>query len=572
MTKPRVKKRPHTRSSKNSFGQHKVFVEFKKDQDFTGRLSKDTYDEMYRRGCIEDKELPPMDLQNPIHPVFRREAFTDISDDEYERIRPALTLASRLITEEEYMGFWTHICTGRPVDDNRRGKMCNGRWRNQVIEAATVDSQEALAQTQQTLLNMADNLSFVVLDEEWSKTDWMRAAESFTDPGHRQCRRNEDLGEDRCALGECAHCDSNSQARCHVCHTSYYNSKTIPQLKELLWNRSIPHAYGNFRLKEDLVAALEHLDEVMEEDYHGQDSAYRTTDEQLSNLQVGLHWDVVKHIRDGLEDEVWTESEETRFQMAVGATLCHELAHMFWWWTQRRCWNCEGADPWWSKTEATFNSQPEIGNSWEYWAFGSRVPGAGKLHECTGQELPNIFQRCQWNWIDSTEQGGQGKHSVLIHDFILPVEYTNLWFRESTWEAIAQNGRKMGRPSHDNLVIMRELPTDLVQENAFGNYECTIEKYSHKDLVANGGFNGNNNQFLYGSTGLITKAQTDVYVRKLRRELCEKRQKERKATKRKPTKVSPGKKKPTRDVQRTEERTEGPKTRSVTKQRTRETK
>lgn len=555
------------------FSGDKTHVEFRKYQNFTGRISKHVYQELYQRGCIEVQGLPPVDLKNAIHPIFSRQAFTDISDNEYERIRPAITLASRFITEDEYMGFWTHMCTGRSVDDDRAGKEYIGEWRVQVIEEASTDSKEALKQTQQTLLDLANNLTFFILDEEWSTKD-LRVAESFMDPCNRYCRRNGDITGADCDSGECAHCDAVSQARCRVCDTSDYASKTVPELLELLQERNIPHAYkmhGPDALKEkvDIIAALEDLDEVMEEDPLISASEFRTTDEQLSNIQVGLHWDVLKHIRKASEDEVWTQSEEIRFQMAVAATLCHELVHIFWWWAQRGCPKCEEFEPWWSKTEVTFAEEPELGESWEYWAFGSRVPCAGKLHAHADQDLPNIFQRCQWNWVNSTEQGGQDRHNVLIHDFILPVEYINSWFQESTWEAIAQHGRKVGRPSHDNVVILRERPTDLVNEEEFGNHECTIEGYSHSDLVANGGFNGRKRKFLYGATGLTTTADTRLYIKRLRTELSQRLLKEKKAEAQNQTTDGQERTRPAQEIPRAEGSTDTVKTGRVTKKKTR---
>ncbi|KAH7372277.1 hypothetical protein BKA66DRAFT_387498, partial [Pyrenochaeta sp. MPI-SDFR-AT-0127] len=449
----------------------------------------DVYDELQRRGCIENDELPPMDLNNPIHKIFRREAFTDITDDEYERLFPAVTLASRFITEDEYMGFWTHMCSGKSVNDKRPGERFRDKWRIQVIEKnATISDAEALSRTRQEMLAMADNLTFFIIDKEWSKSDYIRGAESFVNLGNRQCRRREDLGGKGCKRGECSHCDAFHNGRCSACDAKFYEQLTVPKLRELLKSKNIPHPHSRqFRKKADLVFALrEHDRESGESQKTGM--GYRTTNQQLSDLQVGLHWNVLKHIRVTLEDESWTSSEEIRFQLAVAATLCHELVHIFWWWTQRRCWNCEHQDPWWSKEENKFHSGPELGESWEHWAFGSRMGGAGKLHEYDDQEPPSVFERCQWSWTDSTEQGGHSTHPVLVHDFIFPVEYMNAWFQESTWNSIATHGRKAGRPGHDNIVIMRAQPQELVREEVWGPRECIIEQYSYNDLVASGGF------------------------------------------------------------------------------------
>ncbi|CAO2656600.1 Nn.00g054030.m01.CDS01 [Neocucurbitaria sp. VM-36] len=560
-----------TSSRRNPFRKHHQYVVFKKNEDFTGRIGRSTWNGLYDRGCIEAADLQATDLENPIHPIFRREAFTNISDGEYDRLQPEVTLASRFITEKAYMGFWTHICTGEAVDDDRPGKKFKGKWRIQAIEDAMTEysddnDEDALVQTRQALEDMADALTFFILDEEWCEVEPLRAAESFFDSTHKDCRRNEDLTDNDCGLGQCIRCDNNNQAHCYICGMKYYSSKTVPQLKDILRSRDTDHTYGSLRKKAELIAALKELDNEEEEDDPA--PVYRTTDGQLSELQVGLHWDVVKHIRRTLEDEVWTESEEVRFQMAVAATLCHELAHIFWWWTQRRCYNCEEFEPWWSRTEQNFHEEPELGVSWEYWVFGSRVPGAGKLQQYADQALPNIFQRLQWNWVDSTEKGGQGRHDALIHDFIFPVAHINSWFQESTWEAIAEQGRKEGRPSHNDMVIMREYPTNMIREDSFGNRECTIEEYSHAELVAHGGFNGGNYNFLYGATGLRSKRATKAYVERLRRDLREKLEKEQRSKKSKAKKSPSTRSKTSSDVPKMKTGIEGPRTGRVTKRRT----
>ncbi|KAH7068525.1 hypothetical protein FB567DRAFT_555398 [Paraphoma chrysanthemicola] len=53
---------------------------------------------------------------------------------------------------------------------------------------------------------------------------------------------------------------------------------------------------------------------------------------------------------------------------------------------------------------------------------------------------------------------------VVNHSFILPVEYINSWFLESTWPNIETNGRVEGRPHLDDAVILRELATKEVSE------------------------------------------------------------------------------------------------------------
>jgi hypothetical protein len=96
------------------------------------------------------------------------------------------------------------------------------------------------------------------------------------------------------------------------------------------------------KLKVDLINVLEDLDADEQDEHYVEPADFKASDTQVSKLQMGLHWDLLKHIR---EDVPWTGSEELRFQFAVAGTLCHELVHAFWWHTRRRCWNCEKHDP-----------------------------------------------------------------------------------------------------------------------------------------------------------------------------------------------------------------------------------
>jgi hypothetical protein len=444
-------------------------LEFRLDDNSTGRMSTATYQELHRRNCIQVEGLRPMDLQNPIHEIFRRERFMCIADDEYNRLEPALKLVSRFITEPEYLKFFTHINTSTLVDDTRPGVQRTAKnYTIQVLEAdpaVALDDPVAVADTQKALLALANDLTFVILDEDYSKADWARAAETFINPDHRRCRRNETMAGG-CATGTCAFHDNHDIARCNVCNATYYKEKTFHELRRILADRPTAHGFPGVKLKADLIDVLEDLDADEEDEDYVAPSDFGASAAQASNIQTGLHWDLLKHIRDSREDEFWTESEELRFQLAVVGTLCHEIVHAFWWHSRRRCWNCEEHDPWWSVTERRHGDLPELGISWEQFAFGSRLPGAGKLLDDDDRDTPNIFQRCQWGWVDNTLQGGVCMNRLLKHHFIVPVDYVHAWFQESTWRDIATYGRETGRPSQQNHQIMRLEPQDMAEEAA----------------------------------------------------------------------------------------------------------
>jgi hypothetical protein len=179
-------------------------------------------------------------------------------------------------------------------------------------------------------------------------------------------------------------------------YATWYKDKFVRELREILTDRPTAYNFPGVKLKADLINVLKNLDADEEDENYVPPFDSRASDAQVSKIQTGLHWDLLKHIRNSLEDESWTESEELRFQLAVAGTLCHEVVHAFWWHTRRRYCNREKHDPWWSVTERRHGDLPELGISWEQFAFGSRLPGAGKLLVDDDQDTPNIFQRCQW--------------------------------------------------------------------------------------------------------------------------------------------------------------------------------
>lgn len=227
---------------------------------------------------------------------------------------------------------------------------------------------------------------------------------------------------------------------------------------------------------------------------------------------------MIEHIRDDLR-EFWSEAEELRFQFSVATTLAHEVTHVFWFNTLQHCWTCFSEDPYWHKDEDTFGPAQEIGNSWEYWAFGSRVPVGVRLVPQDSEYEDNGFQRCQWSYIWSTEQAGRLNHLILDHDYVLPVQYISDWFQESTWRRIKILGRVAGRPNHSQVVIMREEPCDVDAKDKFDTYECTVEPYDFAQLIALGGFaEPRASRLAYG-----TKFENSTKIKKFKKDLIAKR-------------------------------------------------
>jgi hypothetical protein len=277
------------------------YLDFLLDDKSTGRMSTTTYQELHRRNCIQVGDLLSMDLQNPIHEIFRQERFIGIEDGDYKRLEPALKLASRYITEPEYLKFFTHMNTSTLIDDTRPGVQKPAKnYTIQVLEADPVvplDDPVTVADTQNALLALANTLTFDILDEDDSKADWARAAETFINPDHRRCRRNETM-VGRCAIGTCAFHDNHDIARCNVFNRTWYKDNSVRELRNILADRPTAHNFPGVKLKADLVNVLEDLDADEEDENYVPPSDFRASDAQVSNIQTGLHWDLLKHIRD----------------------------------------------------------------------------------------------------------------------------------------------------------------------------------------------------------------------------------------------------------------------------------
>jgi len=223
--------------------------------------------------------------------------------------------------------------------------------------------------------------------------------------------------------------------------------------------------------------------------------------DKLQDMRIGLHADLKKHLVDA-EKENWTYCEEVRFQSSVAATLVHELTRAFWAFAQKRCWNCFKEEPWFSKTE-TRRTKPEIGESWEHWAFGTRVPTPGRVKMHAREELSNLFSMHQWSYVVATEDAPESRSALdaVQHDFVLPVEYINSRFLESTWANIARKGKVAGRPNHNDTVIVKHEPHKTKANNTWGSRACTIADYTYQELIAMGGLQGSrtNKVRVYGA-------------------------------------------------------------------------
>jgi len=475
---------------------------FKKYHNYTVQLRQADLQRLYAAKCIEVNGLPPCDLTNPIHPLFQAGRFHGFSAAQYAVLRPAVLLASRFVTEDNYMGFWTRMYNGQS------GIIGPGTAGPETIYIPPVAGQTPpvlLANTRQALVNLSTRLMFRCWDPAMDAARPFVEGEAFADADDWNCKRHQALHKGT-LCGTCTYCVTGSEFRCPICNETTYRMKkcTKAVLMGILTNRGI--AYNPRATKDQLVQLAENDDQTR----YPTVPNFQTTNAQISDLRVGLRHEVLEYTNAVISGARWTPSEEARFMFSLATTLVHETVHQFWDFRSRRCFRCDlWNEPWWSPQDELrdlrVNPKPELGESWEAWAFGSLRAWPGKIHERPGQAMPSVSQRCQWLCVGETVNGGRGHpDGVLRYDYVLPVEYYNSWFREATWMRIRNLGRVPGRPDFAGAVIMRQIAERLTTHGSdvYDLWKSRISRYTYAQLVAAGGFNNGPVLFLHGNRGL----------------------------------------------------------------------
>jgi hypothetical protein len=290
--------------------------------------------------------------------------------------------------------------------------------------------------------------------------------------------------------------------------------------------------------KKDIIAKLQQLNRRDEGREARPVNGWRPDKSGLANMKIGLHYGLLQHVNgviEGDKEHDWTESEELRFQFSITATLCHELAHMFWLWTQGACWSCESNEPRVSKIHG-LDEKTEVGNAWEYWAFGRRVPQpmhvipvasrAQNVQRSLAEQPLHLFTRSNWHWTNATVESGKPKHTCIFHSFVSPVKWFGDWFREETWNRINTYGRQAGRPSSDEIKILQEIGvrlTDETEDERLDRFAVELYRLTYTQLVEKGGFAIGAYRTVYGPAAtyilkplLNTKALTEHYITRLR--------------------------------------------------------
>jgi hypothetical protein len=101
------------------------------------------------------------DLDNPIHTIFRKTNFRNLSDDEYNALKPALRLATRLLTTKELAGF-PHALLVAPYGFYQ-GESHQEWWFKENLP--TLSTQD-MADYETALSALADMVVFQMVDSE----------------------------------------------------------------------------------------------------------------------------------------------------------------------------------------------------------------------------------------------------------------------------------------------------------------------------------------------------------------------------------------------------------------------
>lgn len=466
-------------------------MEWNKDRDWRGVISQEESEKLYERGYIEGHNLLPCDLDNGIHPIFDAKRFTDLSPKEYNSIQPALQLATRLITDDAYRDFWLSMLFGRTKSRRRRGKQ-----EEYIIPDPAHDDLDDTYRWEHLkwmFSDLAERITFFVKDAEWSKIDRAQSTvgDTFPDPASMNCKREDSVNKDGC--NNCSYCQWNIYPICPTCcNRAYHCWKGEEEEKELA-KECFRHSTVQPRTR---AAMIKRLDAVYDKkgippkciDPNEQELNFpRLTVGKgpLDRIRIGILNDIYKPLREPL---TWTQTQHMRFQFSLAANLVHELVHAFWLLVSRRCWRCFGTEPWHSELEYTTNfgmETAELGNSWEYWAFGTRIPQIATFRVGDeGEEEANVLQKGLWSYVWSLPDAGLlGEHNA-----VLPVSWIHSWFREKTWQTIADKGRVDGRPGFKDVVFLKGTFVGEDPGSEIKIYRQTVEDFAYADLVKRGGF------------------------------------------------------------------------------------
>lgn len=161
-------------------------IEWNRDNDWRGIMSEEVPRTLQERDCLDMSGAPSCDLQNGIHPIFVAENFISLSGQEYIFLRPALTLATRFIIDDEYQDFWLHILYGHTVPRTRQKRL----EEYVVSDFAQDDLSHRWNGLEAIFATLSERIKFFVKDVAWSEVDREEGTvgETFPDLEDMSCK------------------------------------------------------------------------------------------------------------------------------------------------------------------------------------------------------------------------------------------------------------------------------------------------------------------------------------------------------------------------------------------------
>jgi hypothetical protein len=155
-------------------------------KNFTGTMPQAVLQQLYADGCVEVNNIPACNLTNAPHPLFQRQRFTNFTAAEYAVIQPSVLLASKLITDNEFLDFFMRMYRGRSaIDATVPADVAND---HETIPDPTNHSQANLRTlTQQALLGLANFVSIRSSDTQLSAAKPLISAASFFNTDNYTC-------------------------------------------------------------------------------------------------------------------------------------------------------------------------------------------------------------------------------------------------------------------------------------------------------------------------------------------------------------------------------------------------
>ncbi|KAF2654203.1 hypothetical protein K491DRAFT_486007 [Lophiostoma macrostomum CBS 122681] len=366
-----------------------------------GTMSSDLLSNLQARDCISFPDPSAPSLTNPIYPLFSARNFAELSKKEYAFIEPSLRLASRFVTDETMMPFWTRVHHGEIATEWRSGEEVRF-YKDSEHTSDAEDSEK---------------------EDAKDKADKARKEK-----------------ETRSALGKIAR-----------------------HLKIVSMSKSM---------------AKEHNDAIAEAFLEG------------SDFRIGMHPNVKKYITTTSADKEADVCETMRFQLLLTRTLIREIVHLFYYHTHKD--SVLFAEPFWDADEQDVDAEEaDLGGSWELFAFACKLNSFPALAANTPAK--SLF-------LHTKHTVETGVDTLLTHTTILPMDWINKWFLQSTWDHIHEEGRTEGRSQIGSAPVLAG--TDIEGEE--DRFHWVLEKYDHVELARHGGFQTGNEddvEWLYGRLG-----------------------------------------------------------------------